>query len=86
MTVAFEIIRGEVLLHSLEKHGILVGIGSACSSHRESRFKKLLNLDDIHRDGIVRFSVGDFCNIDDIDFVVDKIVEEIKVLKDFARK
>lgn len=86
LTVAFEIIRGEVLLHSLEKHGILVGIGSACSSHRESRFKKLLNLDDVHRDGIVRFSVGDFCNIDDIDFVVDKIVEEIKVLEDFARK
>ena len=86
LTVAFEIIRGEVLLHSLEKHGILVGIGSACSSHRESRFKKLLNLDDNHRDGIVRFSIGDFCDKEDIDFVIDKIEEEIKVLKDFARK
>lgn len=86
LTVAFEIIRGEVLLHSLEKHGILVGIGSACSSHRESRFKKLLGLDDIHRDGIVRFSIGDDCDVIDIEFVVEKIVEEIKVLKDFARK
>ncbi len=86
LTVAFEIIRGEVLLHSLEKHGILVGIGSACSSHRESRFKKLLNLDDIHRDGIVRFSIGNDCDESDIDFVVEKIVEEVKVLKDFARK
>ena len=86
LTVAFETIRGEVLLHSLEKHGILVGIGSACSSHRESRFKKLLNLDDLHRDGIVRFSIGDFCDENDIDFVIEKIVEEIKVLKDFARK
>ena len=86
LTVAFEIIRGEVLLHSLEKHGILVGIGSACSSHRESRFKKLLGLDDIHRDGIVRFSIGDDCDKNDIDFVIDKIAEEIKVLKDFARK
>ena len=86
LTVAFEIIRGEVLLHSLEKHGILVGIGSACSSHRESRFKKLLGLDDVHRDGIVRFSIGDDCDKNDIDFVIDKIAEEIKVLKDFARK
>jgi cysteine desulfurase len=86
LTVAFEIIRGEVLLHSLERHGILVGIGSACSSHRESRFKKLLNLDDIHRDGIVRFSIGNDCDENDIDFVVEKIVEEVKVLKDFARK
>ena len=86
LTVAFEIIRGEVLLHSLEKYGILVGIGSACSSHRESRFKKLLGLDDLHRDGIVRFSIGDDCDENDILFVVEKIVEEIKVLKDFARK
>jgi cysteine desulfurase len=86
LTVAFEIIRGEVLLHSLEKHGILVGIGSACSSHRESRFKKLLNLDDIHRDGIVRFSIGNDCDENDIDFIVEKIVEEVKVLKVFARK
>jgi cysteine desulfurase len=86
LTVAFEIIRGEVLLHSLEKHGILVGIGSACSSHHESRFKKLLNLDDIHRDGIVRFSLGDFNTIEEIDFVVEKIVQEIETLKQFYRK
>jgi cysteine desulfurase len=86
LTVAFEIIRGEVLLHSLEKHGILVGIGSACSSHHESRFKKLLNLDDIHRDGIVRFSLGDFNTVVEIDFVVEKIVQEIETLKQFYRK
>ena len=86
LTVAFEIIRGEVLLHSLEKHGILVGIGSACSSHHESRFKKLLNLDEAHRDGIVRFSIGDFNHIDEIDYVVDKALEEIEILKQFYRK
>ena len=39
LTVAFKNVRGEVLLHSLEKYGILVGIGSACSSHHESRIK-----------------------------------------------
>ena len=86
LTVAFEIIRGEVLLHSLEKHGILVGIGSACSSHHESRFKKLLNLDEMHRDGIVRFSIGNFNDINEVDFVVDKIAEEMKTLKEYARK
>lgn len=86
LTVAFETIRGEVLLHSLEKHGILVGIGSACSSHHESRFKKLLNLDEMHRDGIVRFSIGNFNDIDEVDFVVDKIAEEMITLKEYARK
>lgn len=86
LTVAFQGVRGEVLLHSLEKHGILVGIGSACSSHHESRFKSLLGLDENHRDGIVRFSVSQFNDIDEVDFVVEKIVEEMKVLVEYARK
>ena len=59
LTVAFKDVRGEVLLHALEKHGILVGIGSACSSHHESRFKSLLGLDERYRDGIVRFSMSE---------------------------
>ncbi len=86
LTVAFQGVRGEVLLHSLEKHGILVGIGSACSSHHESRFKSLLGLDENHRDGIVRFSVSQFNDMDEVDFVVEKIVEEMKVLVEYARK
>lgn len=86
LTVAFKGVRGEVLLHSLEKHGILVGIGSACSSHHESRFKSLLGLDENHRDGIVRFSVSQFNDIDEVNFVVEKIVEEMKVLVEYARK
>ncbi len=86
LTVAFGGVRGEVLLHSLEKHGVLVGIGSACSSHRESRFKSLLGLDDFHKDGIVRFSVSEFNDISEVDFVVEKIVEEMKILVEYARK
>ncbi len=86
LTVAFGGVRGEVLLHSLEKHGILVGIGSACSSHHESRFKSLLGLDEYHRDGIVRFSVSKFNEIDEVDYVVEKIVEEMKILVEYARK
>lgn len=86
LTVAFQGVRGEVLLHSLEKHGILVGIGSACSSHHESRFKSLLGLDENHRDGIVRFSVSQFNDIDEVDYVVEKIVEEMKILVEYARK
>lgn len=86
LTVAFGGVRGEVLLHSLEKHGILVGIGSACSSHHESRFKSLLGLDEYHRDGIVRFSVSKFNEVDEVDYVVEKIAEEMKILVEYARK
>ncbi len=86
LTVAFAGVRGEVLLHTLEKEGILVGIGSACSSHRESKFKTLLGLDDAHRDGIVRFSVSEFNEIEEVPVVVDAVRRAVEQLKAFARK
>ncbi|MEG2274144.1 MAG: cysteine desulfurase family protein [Clostridia bacterium] len=85
LTVAFEGVRGEVLLHSLEKHNILVGIGSACSSHHESRFKSLLGLDDAHKDGIVRFSVSEFNDVAEIETVVSAIKEELSTLTNYQR-
>ncbi len=85
LTVAFKNVRGEVLLHTLEKDNILVGIGSACSSHRESRFKSLLGLDDAHKDGIVRFSTSVFNDIDEIDYVVERIKTQIDVLQNYTR-
>ncbi|MEG2688247.1 MAG: cysteine desulfurase family protein [Clostridia bacterium] len=85
LTVAFEGVRGEVLLHSLEKHNILVGIGSACSSHHESRFKSLLGLDEAHKDGIVRFSVSEFNDLAEIETVVSAIKEELSTLTNYQR-
>lgn len=85
LSVAFCKVRGEVLLHSIENEGILVGIGSACSSHHESRFKSLLNLDDNHRDGIIRFSVSHFNNIDEVDFIVDTIKNKLNMLTNYVR-
>lgn len=78
LTVAFQNIRGEVLLHALENDDIMIGIGSACSSHKESRFKKLLMLDDQHRDGIVRFSFSEFNTKCEVDIVLNKIVTALK--------
>lgn len=85
LTVAFEDVRGEVLLHALEKHGIYVGIGSACSSHHESRFKALLGLDERHRDGIVRMSMSDMNDIGEVDFVLQTIKQEIDILSKYRR-
>ncbi|MBR4800062.1 MAG: cysteine desulfurase [Clostridia bacterium] len=85
LTVAFKDVRGEVLLHSIEEDGILVGIGSACSSHRESRFKSLLGLDDSHRDGIIRFSSSEFSSKDDVDFVVNSIKKRLDTFKNYKR-
>lgn len=86
LTVAFGGVRGEVLLHALEARGILVGVGSACSSHRESRFKSLLGLDEAHRDGIVRFSVSAFNDFSEVATVVRETADAVARLKEYARK
>lgn len=86
LTVAFGGVRGEVLLHALEERGILVGVGSACSSHRESRFKSLLGLDEAHRDGIVRFSVSAFNDFSEVATVVRETADAVARLKEYTRK
>lgn len=85
LTVAFKDIRGEVLLHDIEEKGILVGIGSACSSHHESRFKSLLGLDDRHKDGIIRFSTSFENEIEDVDYIVETIKESLDRLTKYTR-
>ena len=85
LTVAFKDVRGEVLLHDIEDDGILVGIGSACSSHHESRFKSLLGLDDNHKDGIIRFSISYENDENDIDFIVEKIKSSLEKLTGYKR-
>lgn len=86
LTVAFKGVRGEVVAHELEKKDVLVGIGSACSSHRESRFKKLLGLDEAHRDGIVRFSVSEFNTREEMEIAAAATAEAVEKLQKYAAK
>lgn len=85
LTVAFKNVRGEVLLHDIEDKGILVGIGSACSSHHESRFKSLLGLDDNHKDGIIRFSTSYENNVEDVEYIVNTIKSSLGKLTEYTR-
>ena len=86
LSVAFENVRGEVLLHCLEEDGILVGTGSACASHHESRFKKLFGLDESHLEGVIRFSFAEENDIGDVDFVVDRVATHVKELSKTVRQ
>lgn len=85
LTVAFKDVRGEVLLHDVEDDGILVGIGSACSSHHESRFKSLLGLDENHKDGIIRFSISYENDENDVDSIVGRIKSSLEKLTGYKR-
>ncbi|UKI13930.1 MAG: hypothetical protein L6V85_07230 [Clostridiales bacterium] len=71
--LALKGVRGEVMLHSLEDYGILIGVGSACSSKKGiNKFQSLLSLDDEHKEGIIRVSVSETNTIEECDFFLEK--------------
>ncbi|MBR5501038.1 MAG: tRNA (guanosine(37)-N1)-methyltransferase TrmD [Clostridia bacterium] len=58
LNVSFPGIRAEVLLHSLESHGVYVSVGSACSSHKKDRSPVLtaMGFNNTVIDGAIRIS------------------------------
>lgn len=78
-------VRGEVVMHSLEKHGVYIGIGSACSSKKGNRFQKLLALDQAHREGVIRISVSEFNHNGQIDCFINALKTELNILQRFKR-
>lgn len=81
LLVAFKGIRGEVLLHMLDKRGIVVATGSACSGKNEGLYKKNLKLAKEYKDGIVRFSVSHLNNKEEIEEVILALKECVQELR-----
>lgn len=81
-SVSFLGIRGEVLLHCLEKHCIYVSTGSACSSkHVGNRVLSAMGLTPELMQGNIRFSFSEFNTIDEIDKTIQALQQEIQLLK-----
>ena len=81
LLVAFKGIRGEVLLHLLDKRNIVVATGSACSGKNEGLYKKNLKLAKEYKDGIIRFSVSNTNNSGEIKEVITALKECVKELR-----
>lgn len=83
LSISFFGVRGEVLLHSLEKYGIYVSTGSACSSkHIGNRVLTNMGLTPEQMQGNVRFSFSEFVTMQDIDYTIKALKQEIQNLKD----
>ncbi|RKD32727.1 cysteine desulfurase family protein [Thermohalobacter berrensis] len=83
VNISFVGVRGEVLLHYLEEDGIYVSTGSACSSKNKGKSHVLqaigLKHDEI--DGTVRFSFAYSNNVEEIDYVVDRLQKHVKEIR-----
>lgn len=91
VSVSFEGIRSEVLLHSLEDRGIYVSSGSACSSNNHAgKQKGSKTLRNIHLkenllDSTLRFSFSVHTMEEEIDYALEVLGELLPVLKKYTR-
>lgn len=82
MSLAFADIKGEVLLHMLEKYDIIVGTGSACSSkNRHSRMSKAIGLDDNFAEGVLRISFSKYNTREEVELLADKLAQCVYELR-----
>ena len=92
VSVSFEGIRSEVLLHSLEDRGIYVSSGSACSSNNHAgKQKGSKTLRNIHLkenllDSTLRFSFSVHTTEEEIDYALEVLGELLPVLKKYTRQ
>ena len=75
-------VRGEVIEHALEREGVLVGTGSACSSNKSTRrIPEALNLQGKYASGMVRLSFSRFSSMAEAEEFADKYEKVYKELK-----
>lgn len=85
LNVSFLGIKAEILLHSLERHGIYVSTGSACSSHKPqpSHVLTAMGVSKAEISGAVRFSFSDATTEEDIEEACEKIAAEVKNVRKY---
>ena len=82
LSISFKGIRGEVLLHMLEKQGVLIGTGSACSSKKQNnRILENLKVSKDYMLGSIRISFSSFNTQKEIEDATKIFVEQYKQLK-----
>jgi cysteine desulfurase len=88
LNLSFKGIKGEVLLHDLERKGIYVSTGSACSSNKKTNSYVLnsIKVDKEYIEGTVRFSFSEFNVLEEIDEVVSEIKASVDMLRLLIRR
>ncbi|MBQ3898784.1 MAG: cysteine desulfurase [Lachnospiraceae bacterium] len=88
VSLSFEGIRAEVLLHALEDKGIYVSAGSACSTHKPepSATLKAIGLEKELLDCTLRFSMSELTDEDEIKQTLKSLEEILPFLRRFVRK
>lgn len=87
LNVSFTGVKAEVLLHVLEDKGIYVSSGSACSSHKKGRSHVLeaMGVGVKEIDSALRFSFSSENTVEEADYAIDVLKEQVPVLRRIMR-
>lgn len=88
VSVSFEGVRSEVLLHALEDKGVYVSSGSACSSNHPGISGTLKGIGVAQKllDSTIRMSFGMFNTKEEVDYTIDVLKELVPVLRRYQRR
>lgn len=88
LSVSFEGIKSEVLLHALEDKGVYVSAGSACASNHPglSGTLKAVGIRKDLLDSTLRFSFSGFTTSEEITRTVEILKELVPVLRKYSRR
>lgn len=86
VSVSFEDVRAEVLLHALEERGIYVSSGSACSSNHPaiSGTLKAIGVEKKYLDATIRFSFSYDTTKEEIDYCIEALNIIVPMLRRFT--
>ena len=87
LNVSFTGIKAEILLHSLERRGVYVSTGSACSTNKPmpSHVLTAMGCTPEQITGAVRFSLDAALTEKDIDDTIQYLTEEIAMIRKYVR-
>lgn len=81
VSIAFKHVRSEVLVHELERQGIFVSSGSACSSHKKgavSHVVSAMRIPKAYTEGVIRLSFSGTQTVSELDEAMDCIRDTIR--------
>ncbi|MDR1246983.1 MAG: cysteine desulfurase [Clostridiales Family XIII bacterium] len=87
LNISFLGVKGEVLLHDLERHGVFVSTGAACSSKKKggSRVLAAMGLSAAESEGAIRFSLGDFNTEEEMDRAAEAVCSCVRRFRNLGR-
>lgn len=87
VSVSFDNVRSEVLLHTLEDRNIFVSAGSACSSNKPavSATLQAIKVKKEYLDSTVRFSFCPENTLEEVDYCLEVLEEIVPVLRRYTR-